>query len=79
MMNTEKLKVREKVNKIKNNHKILTFIFVVLFSISLLFCGGALVVTFENGGILESGWTGVISWMWLPALFFFTLSTFRDG
>ena len=42
----------------------------ILFSLFLLFTGGALVVTLNNNGFEGSGWTGSISWMWLPALFF---------
>lgn len=58
---------------------------IVLF---LLFCGGALSVTLSDGGMMRSGasngiitsgttaslWTSGISWMWIPALLFLTLS-----
>jgi hypothetical protein len=49
------------------------FVTVALF---LLFSGGATVVTLNNKGIIESIWTSSISWMWLPALFFLSISFF---
>lgn len=43
---------------------------VLMFSLFLLFSGGALVVTLDSQRIMNEGWTTCVSWMWLPALFF---------
>ncbi len=45
----------------------------LMFSLFFLFCGGALVVTLHSEGIMRDGWTGCVSWMWLPAMFFLGL------
>jgi hypothetical protein len=54
--------------------KPLIIVFIVLIVLFLLFCGGALSVTIADGGMMGSGWTSGISWMWMPALLFLTLS-----
>ena len=71
----DNFQIIEKVNKMKTkSSKFLVIVFVVMIAFSLLFCGGALLVSFEYGGMMGSGWTSGISWMWLPALFFVTVS-----
>jgi hypothetical protein len=71
----DNFQIRQKVNKMKTiNSTLLLIVFIVMLTFSLLFCGGALLISFEYGGMMGSGWTSGISWMWLPALFFFTLS-----
>jgi hypothetical protein len=52
----------------------LIIVFIVLIVLFLLFCGGALSVTIADGGMMGSGWTSGISWMWMPALLFLALS-----
>lgn len=56
------------------NSKPLIIVFIVMIVLFLLFCGGALSVTIADGGMMGSGWTSGISWMWMPALLFLTLS-----
>jgi hypothetical protein len=58
-------------NKISKPLLSVLFVMVVLF---LLFCGGALSVTISDGGMMGSGLRSGISWMWIPALLFLTLS-----
>ncbi len=63
------------MDKIEIKHsKPLTIVFIVMIALFLLFCGGALSVTMEDGGMMGSGWTSGISWMWVPAMLFLTLS-----
>jgi len=69
-----------------NKSKPLIIVFIAMIVLFLLFCGGALSVTISDGGMMggtgwtngsgmmRSGWTSGISWMWLPALLFLTLS-----
>ncbi len=52
----------------------LSIVLVVLTILFMLFGGGALMVTLEYGGMMGSGWGSGISWMWIPALLFLTLS-----
>lgn len=52
----------------------LIIVYVVMIILSLLFCGGAILITIGNGGMMGSGLTGGISWMWMPALLFLALS-----
>jgi hypothetical protein len=68
------------------NSKPLIIVFSVMIILFLLFCGGALSVTISDGGMMggsgwtsgngmmRNGWTSGISWMWIPALLFLTLS-----
>ena len=56
------------------NSKPLTIVFIVMIVLFLLFCGGALSVTMEDGGMMGTGWKSGISWMWIPALLFLSLS-----
>jgi hypothetical protein len=56
------------------NNKLLIIVFIVLIVLFLLFCGGAISVTIADGGMMGSGWTSGISWMWVPALLFLVLS-----
>lgn len=58
----------------KKYSKPLIIVFIVLIVLFLLFCGGALSVTIADGGMMGNGWTSGISWMWMPALLFLTLS-----
>jgi hypothetical protein len=55
-------------------NKPLIIVFVVMIVLFLLFCGGAVSVTIAYGGMMGNGWTSGISWMWMPALLFLTLS-----
>ena len=43
--------------------------FVIVVVALALFGGRAMTAGVMNGGVLESGWMGVHSWMWTPALF----------
>ena len=54
--------------------KPLTIVFIVMIVMFLLFFGGALSVTMEDGGMMGMGWKSGISWMWVPAMLFLTLS-----
>jgi hypothetical protein len=60
--------------------KPLIIVFISMIVLFLFFCGGALSVTIadggmmRNGGLTGSGWSSGISWMWMPALLFLTLS-----
>ena len=56
------------------NDKLLMIVLVAMVILFVLFCGGALSVTIQLGDIMGSGWTMGISWMWMPALLFLTLS-----
>lgn len=58
---------------IKTN-KLLTAVLAVMIILFLLFSGGALIITLEDGGLMGTGWGSGISWMWFPALLFLTLS-----
>jgi len=63
------------MDKIEIKHsKPLTIVFIVMIALFLLFCGGAISVTMEYGGLIGTGWTSGISWMWVPAMLFLTLS-----
>jgi hypothetical protein len=63
------------MEKIKTKYsKPLIIVLVVMIILFLLFCGGALFVTLEDGGLMGTGWGSGISWMWIPALLFLTLS-----
>lgn len=55
------------------NNKPLIIVFVVLSALFLFFLGGALSVTINDGGVMGSGWSSGISWMWLLALLFLSL------
>jgi uncharacterized membrane protein len=57
-----------------NTNKPLTIVLVVMIVLFLLFSGGALMITLEDGGMMGTGWGSGISWMWIPALLFLTLS-----
>ncbi len=46
----------------------LVIAFAVVALLLLLFGGGMTTGTMMSGGIMGSGSTGGISWMWLPAL-----------
>jgi hypothetical protein len=56
------------------NNKPIIIVFAIMIILFLLFCGGALSVTMEDGGMMGTGWKSGISWMWVPALLFLTLS-----
>jgi hypothetical protein len=55
-------------------NKLLIIVFIVMITLFLLFCGGAISVTIADGGMMGTGWTSGISWMWMPALLFLALS-----
>jgi hypothetical protein len=65
---------------ISNTPLVLAFIIVV--TIFLLFCGGAITMTLLNDGMNNSmnhdmhnnGMTNNISWMWIPTIIAFLLS-----
>jgi hypothetical protein len=57
-----------------NTKKPLIIVLLVMIILFLLFGGGALIVTLEDSGMMGSGWGSGISWMWIPALLFLTLS-----
>lgn len=59
---------------ITNRNKPLIIVFVVLVILFLAFAGGALSVTISDGGMMGFGIESGISWMWIPALLFLTLS-----
>jgi uncharacterized membrane protein len=54
--------------------KPLIIVLIVMIMLFLIFSGGALYVTLEDGGMMGTGWGSGISWMWIPALLFLTLS-----
>ena len=54
--------------------KPLIIVLVVMIIFFLLFSGGALLITLEDGGMMGTGWGSGISWMWIPALLFLSLS-----
>ena len=68
------------------NSKPLIIVFAIMIVLFLLFCGGALIVTFESvemagngmmigdGGTMGSMWSKGISWMWMPTVLFLVLS-----
>jgi hypothetical protein len=60
--------------QIKTYSKPLIIVLTVMTTLFLLFGGGALMVTLEDGGMMGTGWDSGISWMWIPALLFLTLS-----
>jgi len=49
-------------------------VLIVMIILFLLFCGGAVSVTIEFGGLMGEGWTSGISWMWIPTILFLILS-----
>lgn len=55
-------------------NKPLLIVLIVMVMLFLMLSGGALSVTIENGGLMGSGWSAGISWMWIPALLFLSLS-----
>jgi len=57
-----------------SKNKPLNIVLVVMIILFLLFCGGAISVTLSDGGMMGTGWTSGISWMWMPALLFLVLS-----
>ncbi len=59
---------------ITNRNKPLIIVFAVLVILFLAFAGGALSVTISDGGMMGFGIESGISWMWIPALLFLTLS-----
>ena len=56
------------------NSKSLLVVLIVMIILFLMVCGGAISVTIENGGMMGSGWSSGISWLWMPALLFLSLS-----
>ncbi len=60
--------------KTKNSKPIIIIVFVAMIVLFLLFSGGALSVTIEDGGMMGSGWSSGISWMWAPSILFLALS-----
>jgi hypothetical protein len=78
------METNKKENEIETNKKEielkakkskpLIIVFIAIIVLFLLFCGGALSVTLSDGGMMGYGWTSGISWMWIPALLFLTLS-----
>lgn len=74
MTNTE----NRSINKISDINlrinKPLTFVLSIMLILFLLFSGGAISVTVQDGGLMGNGWTSGISWMWIPAILFLTLS-----
>jgi len=59
---------------ITNRNKPLVIVFAVLMILFLVFAGGAISVTISDGGMMGFGIESGISWMWIPALLFLTLS-----
>jgi len=57
----------------KKNKALIT-VYIAIIVLFVLFCVGALSVTVSDGGMMRSGWTGGISWMWIPTLLFLFLS-----
>ena len=69
------VQTKKKINEIiTKRSKPLMIVFVVMIMLFLLFCGGALSITIEVGGLMGTGWTSGISWMWMPSLLFLSLS-----
>jgi hypothetical protein len=56
------------------NNKLLTFAFIIVGIIFLLFCGGAITMTMMNGGMNNNGMMNNISWMWIPTIVTLILS-----
>lgn len=70
-----KPKIKDKLNKALNyNNKALMIVFAFMVSLCALFTGGALSVTIQYTDFSLNGWTGGISWLWVPALLFFVMS-----
>jgi hypothetical protein len=56
------------------NNKLLTFAFIIVGIIFLLFCGGAITMTMMNSGMNNNGMMNNISWMWIPTIVTLILS-----
>jgi hypothetical protein len=56
------------------NNKLLTFAFIIVGIIFLLFCGGAITMTMMNNGMNNNGMMNNISWMWIPTIVTLILS-----
>jgi hypothetical protein len=56
------------------NNKLLTFAFIIVGIIFLLFCGGTITMTMMNSGMNNNGMMNNISWMWIPTIVVLVLS-----
>jgi hypothetical protein len=56
------------------NNKLLTFVFIIVGIIFLLFCGGAITMTMMNSVMNNNGMMNNISWMWIPTIVILILS-----
>jgi len=60
--------------KLDYKNKALMIVFAVMIILCVTFTVGALYVTVQYAEFSQSGWGSGISWMWMPALLFTTLS-----
>ncbi len=60
--------------KLDYKNKALMIVFAVMIILCITFTVGALYVTVQFAEFSQSGWGSGISWMWMPALLFTTLS-----
>lgn len=60
--------------KLNNKNKALMIVFAAMIILCVTFTVGALYVTVQFAEFSQSGWGSGISWMWMPALLFTTLS-----
>ncbi len=73
MNNSDSVQVVKKLNTSAKSSMPLVIVYVAMIVLFVLFCAGAILVTIGNGGMMGSGLTAGISWMWMPTLLFLTL------
>lgn len=60
--------------KFDTKNKALMIVFAAMIILCVTFTAGALYVTVQYAEFSQSGWGSGISWMWMPALLFTSLS-----